>query len=179
MEGVCMSRALRLSFLVAFALCLLYSAVAVAVVAAYYDPENSMNYLTPVGLEILPMGARSVRTAALRQAFTVREWILGGCFVSGLLTFAFTWKEKKSRLRCIVFGAHLAALPWGWLGLLLIPISLIQGVDGEWLSEHWPTYIAAALWIVCAIAMLIVSVDGRWFRGKPAIESGSATHSPL
>jgi hypothetical protein len=79
--------------------------------------------------------------------------------MTGLLALAFTWNRAKSRLRCAVFAAHLLAMPWAWLGLLMVPYTAIEGIDGEWLAEHSPTFIAAGLWLLLAGTMALNSGD--------------------
>lgn len=159
-----MEKATRLSFLAAFCLWAFFFMASVAAVAAYYDPANGIHYRSRVGLDIVSAGFRFAGSEAFRQAFTVREWVLTACAATGLVVFVLTWNKQKSAVRCAVFAGHLLALSWGWLGLLMVPYAVLEGIDGEWLGEHSPTFIAAGLWLLVALAMVATSWDRGWFR---------------
>lgn len=158
-----MSRATRVWFLAA---CLLWAClfvVAVAAVAAYYDPANGLHYGSRVGLGVIAAGLQA-SSEGVRKAFTFHENVLTACACTGLLTFALTWSKEKSAARCAVFSVHLLALPWGWIGLLMVPYAVFEGIDAEWIGERSPTLIAAGLWLLLAAAMVRTSWDRGWFR---------------
>ena len=136
---------------------------AVAAVAAYYHPESRLQYTDPINVDILSRSLRSPDAEAFRKAFTRREWLLSGIAGISLLVVAFTWKSQKSAVRCIVFSSHFVLLPWGWMGALMIPYAMVGPLDGEWLAEHSPTFIAAGIWFLYAALMIFVSCDSRWF----------------
>lgn len=161
-----MEKHVRLMFATAFVLFGMSLAVALASMAAYYDPAGGIRYGTVVTLDVILDGFKSAIRGALWQALTVHEWVLVACYLTGVSTFALTHNQKRSAARCAVFGAHLLALPWGWLGLGMLPDVFSGQIDGEWIAEHSPTMVAAGLWILCALAMVVVSWDRGWRRTK-------------
>ena len=161
-----MSTNTRMWFVVGACVWVILFVAAIAAVAAYYEPATALHYNSRISFGVVAAGLFSSKEA-MRHAFTQREWLLSVGVAAGILSFILTRNDRKSLMRCCVFAAQLVVLPWGWLGLLMLPESIVGGVDGEWLAEHSPTMIAAGLWLCYALAMTVTSWDPAWWRGRP------------
>jgi hypothetical protein len=167
----------RAWFLLAAGVWAIVFVAALLAIAAYYDPVNQIRYGSSLSSGVVAAGLRA-NSEALRRAFTAYDGALLACVISGLLALGLTWDQPKSASRWAVFATHLVLLPWAWLGLLMVPYTMVEGVDGEWLAEHSPTMIAAGLWVLYVLAMLIASGDRGWIGRGLGKLYGARLHPP-
>jgi hypothetical protein len=82
----------------------------------------------------------------------LQEYLLVGAIALGAVVITSAVRGWVSRRWLLVFfAAQPVLLFWGWLGVMMLPLSFIEGIDGEWVAEGSPTIIAAGLWILSSL----------------------------
>ena len=154
----------KILFCLAFVTCQLFFWLGVFLIAGYYEPTNQITYTSSIDFQNLINGLRRISFSDIRIVLGYEEFVFLICSFSAAVVFFFTSTQKKSNLRSFLFLIQGFFLYWGWIGIILIPYTLIDGIDGEWLGEHFPIFISAGLWILVSMYFAILSFDVAWIK---------------
>lgn len=161
MSVTVMNRSATTAYVVMLSCCLSAFCLAVWLTAAYYESSNDIRYTTPLGPSRIIQSLGYVGTESLMQALSKRDLVFLSSALVATGVFYGTRSQARSIPRFLTFMAQGIVLYWGWLGLLMIPYSIVEGIDGEWLGEHSPTMIVTGLWILCSLVVALWSIDPR------------------
>jgi len=150
------------SFYFALCLSLLIFLLGLVAIAGYYASPTGIHYTEALRLDAVLAGVRAIKPSNLQQALTIPDFVYLIALTAAFVVFRFTINQKKSFVRVVVFGLQPIILFWGWMGLAMIPATLLEGIDGEWLAEHWPTLIATGVWVAYSAYLALASFDSKW-----------------